>query len=156
MAARARLLPVFSFLARRLVFIALAVVCIPLAAWTLSGGPLETMREALASTRADQPQPSRGGGHGAAETEPRLPTPARVLGRTTRGLVGLVATVLAAVVPALAGALALTGWRVRIRRRRVMRRFWLLPYRADEATADAVEALYRAWHEQLAVRWWRR
>src|SRR4051812_16984912 len=69
---RTRLRPVFSFLARRLVFIALAVVCIPLAAWTVSGGPLETMREALPSPRADQPQPSRGGGPGAAENEPRL------------------------------------------------------------------------------------
>jgi hypothetical protein len=53
-------------------------------------------------------------------------------------------------------AAALTALRLRARRRRSVTRCWLLPSRVDEAPADAVTALLKAWHEQLQVRWWRR
>jgi len=42
------------------------------------------------------------------------------------------------------------------RRRRRYRRYWLLPYRADEATPDQVRRLLESWHQMTERRWWQR
>jgi hypothetical protein len=45
-------------------------------------------------------------------------------------------------------------WRARWQRRYA--RLWLVPFRADDATADEVRRLLEAWHQQLLERWYRR
>ncbi|HWT23620.1 MAG TPA: hypothetical protein VN213_08945, partial [Solirubrobacteraceae bacterium] len=143
-----------SLLASRLLAAAAALCLIPLVVWTLSGGPLELMSDAVSAARTDRREtPPR---DGQASEEARRFTPARFLQGATRTLIEIAEAVARALALALACGLALGILRLHARRRRVIRRYWLLPYRADEGTPEALEALYRAWHEQLAVRWWQR
>ena len=51
---------------------------------------------------------------------------------------------------------ALAALRMVARRRRVMVRLRLTPYRADEAVPDDVRRLFDTWHQVLIERWWRR
>src|SRR6478609_3509765 len=46
--------------------------------------------------------------------------------------------------------------RARARRRRRYVRLRLMPYRADDCTADGIVSMYEALHKRLLRRWWRR
>src|SRR4051812_39637411 len=56
----------------------------------------------------------------------------------------------------MVGAAFLAGARQRARRRRVYRRWRLLPYRTDAATGTELVGVLELLHKRLLQRWWRR
>jgi Replication-relaxation len=53
-------------------------------------------------------------------------------------------------------AAALLAIRLAARSRRRYARYWLHPYRADEATPAQVQRLIESWHQMTLRRWWQR
>ena len=123
-----------------------AVACIfggVLVAWTLSGGPPDAIGRRAGLVRAAHAAPATA----VATRDPR-PGPGWAANHAGNALGRL------SLLAVLAAGLMLA--RLRSRARREIARFWLLPSRVDEAPADAVAALLKAWHEQLREPWWRR
>src|SRR3954447_1837496 len=56
----------------------------------------------------------------------------------------------------MVGAVFVGGARQRARRRRVYRRWRLLPYRTDAATGAELVGVLELLHKRLLRRWWRR
>jgi hypothetical protein len=135
--------------ARRLLFTVIALVSIPLVAWSLTGAPLRNM----GTTLRDANERPRDRAEQRREPPAEVSNPVEWAGRAVG--VAWYAT-RPALVLAAGAVLVLVGLRLAARRRRRMQRLWLLPHRADEATPAAIETLYKAWHEQLCARWWQR
>lgn len=131
-----------------------ALLAMTLATWVASGDALRAVQvgaeqgDRSSGARSDAPRrgsedratdPLNGLGQAASRVGDTIWPPARVALQTVY----------------IAGALLLISRTVARRRRRV-RRHWLLPGRSDEATPDQVRDLLETWHQQLQSRWWRR
>ena len=133
------------FLLWRLLGLLAVLVGLALIAWFLDGGPGEVLR-----------------GRGAASVFPRsVVALAGTLERHAQAILhwapelGLApAKLLIALVTT--PALVLTCTRARARRRRRYARFRVEAYRADQASAEAVVAMFGALHKRVLQRWWRR
>ncbi|HEX5224827.1 MAG TPA: replication-relaxation family protein [Solirubrobacteraceae bacterium] len=134
-----------AFLAWRLLGLLAAGWGASLLAWMLSGGPGRLLRGAHGGARAPH---DAGAILGLAVQAPSLGV--ALLPRGVRVALGALAV-------AVAGCAAvLAALRVRARRRRRCERLRIVPYRADNATAEALVALFAALHRRLQRRWWRR
>ncbi len=162
-------------LAGRLVSVALSLALTTLIVGALlsGGGPFERIRESInqGNQGADRAQLGRAqerkrerrgrrsnkaargdrGAEGAGR--PDLSRALESRGRVVAGLWRAVR--LPAALLGLTAA-ALLALRIRARHRRRQVRFWLLPYRADEATPDQVRRLIESWHQMTLRRWWQR
>ncbi len=136
---------------RRSFFWPLAAICAVVAAavWFSVAGPWTTVSAVVKRTTVRSSYKHHRRTH--------APQTVSILTGRAEALLGdIVLVALAVGAGGLSASTALLATRTYYRRRRNLIRYWLLPYRSDEARQEAVCALLEAWHQVLLERWWRR